>query len=77
MLGDPARSPAALNRVIAPGATSLTESLPTFHGGTSGCGWIEHRCGSLGEVPNDTSNWDSEAQPSSRKVTGRIGASEW
>jgi hypothetical protein len=76
MLGDPARSPAALNRVIAPGATSLTESLPTFPGGTSGCGWIEHRCGSLGEVPNDTSHLDSKARPSSHKVTRRSGASE-
>jgi hypothetical protein len=38
---------------------------------------IRHRCGILGEVPNDTSSSHSEAQPSSRKVTRRIGDSEW
>ena len=30
-----------------------------------------------GDVPNDTSNSDSEAQPSSRKVARRSGDSEW
>jgi hypothetical protein len=29
-----------------------------------------------GDVPNDTSNSDSEVQPSSRKVTGRSGDSK-
>jgi len=68
--------PTSLDLVIPPGAASFTGSLPTFPGGRAGSSRIGHRCESLGEVPNDTSNSDSEAQRSSRKVTGRLGDSE-